>query len=274
MKRFTILITFFLFSINVFSQKNINFINKKAKCLNKKIEVSKLFMNYNIIMVGEIHGTNEPSILVKEISNAILLNDDKVAIGIEAKASEFQKFINKPSRETLKECKFFTRKSTDGRNSIAWFNLILSSELNDSIDIFFFDIEDYSRYKKRDSLMAVNILEVYNKDTNRKIITLSGNLHNRILPAFDNMISSYNYLSKVKKLKLCSIGLKFYQGTAMVNMGKGLEKRIFKPRNSIFSDSKLKCSYLVFNNKPIKERIYNFYFYTKNISISNLVKEE
>lgn len=250
------------------AQKCKQYINKNAVCVSNTTKTYTLLNEYDIVMVGEIHGTTEPAELVLDLANVFIANNEKVIIGIEAKTSEFELFIENPNEENLKKSTFFTRENVDGRNGLAWYNLILKSLEKKSIKLFFFDIEDYAQYEIRDSLMARNIYNKYNEFSDYKMITLSGNLHNTLIPKYENIKSTYNFLEKNDGIKIGTIAHTFHEGSALVNRGNGLETYTFAPKETIFSKSKMDCSFLVFNNKNKSKKYYTFRYYTPKITSS------
>jgi hypothetical protein len=225
---------------------------------------------FELITVGEMHGTKEPANCVKSLSTLILEKEGEVSVGLEIPDNQLTLFIENPTPENLLNSVFFSKENIDGRNGSAWYNLILYCINDTNINLFFFD--NHSNYNgvKRDSVMYLGIKEQKINHPNSKIITLSGNIHNSRIP-FNEMTTMGMYCLKdtlnFSSDKICSIHHVFSEGTMLNNTGNGLELRTIPFEDNIFSTSINFQNYLIHYNFGSENR-YNCIIYTRKVSQS------
>ena len=262
---------------SLFSQDFSQYIKENAmevKDISKlDADVYNAISTYELIMVGEMHGTQEPAKLVQSFTNLILANENSVSVGLEIPQKELDNFIKNPSEKTLLESKFFTKKNIDGRNGNAWLELILYCSKNPNINLFFFDNYDYQKNQKRDSIMYKGIVAEKKQYPDNKIITLSGNIHNWRIP-FKEMITMGMYCFQdtinFSSEKICSINHAYSEGTMLNNTGNGLELREIDFEESIFSKSAEYENYLVFYGLEYDSR-YSCTFYSEKVHHSEKI---
>jgi len=145
-------------------------------------EIYNIIQGFQLIMVGEMHGTQEPALLVSGLSELIVKYEGNVSVGLELPRDEMGLFISSPSDSSLLYSEFFSKKNIDGRNGKSWFDLILRCNSNPSINLFYFDNYESDQLANRDSTMYRWVVKQSIKYPDSKIITLSGNIHNWLLP--------------------------------------------------------------------------------------------
>jgi hypothetical protein len=88
--------------------------------------------NYEIIMIGEMHGTNEPAEFAYGLCELITKHEDNVIMAMEIRSSLMNNLSDEMSISELKELDFFRGKNFDGRNGIAWLDLVYKGIKNDN----------------------------------------------------------------------------------------------------------------------------------------------
>lgn len=241
---------------------------------NLSQEVYDSISKFELIMVGEMHGTQEPSLLVESFAKLIVKKEGMVSVGLEIPIVELSNFIENPTEDNLLKSKFFSKENIDGRNGQSWFNLILNCAKDTNIKLFFFDNVNTKKGEKRDSIMYEGIKNQKLEYPENKVITLSGNIHNRRIP-FDNMITMGTYCLKdtvnFSYNKVCSINHSFSEGTMLNNVGNGLELTTIPFKENLYSESIDFENYLVFYEFGPEKR-YNCLFYTKKVNYSKEIK--
>jgi len=221
-------------------------------------------------MVGEMHGTNEPSQLVKMLSLLILRKEDSVSVGVEISQDQIN-LSNWPVTDSiLRKTLFFSKENEYGMNGKAWFDLALFCLQNPKINLFFFD--NYKSDENRDSVMYASIVAEKLKNPIHKIITLSGNIHNKIIPHNgQNTMGSFCYNDSVifNSKNITSIKHEYSEGTMMNNTGNGLELRVVDFEENIYSTSTKSKNYLLFFKADYP---YNGIYYTRKVTHSDKLK--
>lgn len=276
MKQLALTICLLLTSLIGFSQGFVENIHQNAIEVNQDFSLDSIqynaFKKYNLIMVGEMHGTQEPAKFVEGLAHLILENENTVSIGLEIPTDEMILFSKFPSDSTLRISKFFTKKNSDGRNGQAWFNLIKYCISDHRIKLFLLD--NYNSMEigveNRDSAMYLSIKKQLNDFPNSKIITLSGNIHNWLIPFKNKATMGYYCMLDSLAFKagtICSINHVYSEGTMLNNTGNGLEFRTVEFQESVYSESTDYKNYLVFYNTA-KPSQYNCTFYTRKVHYS------
>lgn len=277
MKNFVTILYGLLFSITIYSQSIDDYIKQNAielKNINKLNDsVYKHFAKYKIIMLGEIHGTNETAQLANSLAHLFTKHNDTVCLGIEIKPEELTKFIANPTLQNLQYSKYFLSEDIDGRRSITWFNVIKHQLKNKKVKLFFFDFDNDNITTNRDSMLYENVKTVMENNPHSKTILLTGNLHNRLVCANAKKRMGY-YLATDSSLKLankiCSINTSFDTAT-MLNKNVGEEKRLkqmIAPKSELSTAVNYK-QYLLFLGEGID---YNAYFFVRNLTASKSYK--
>lgn len=223
-------------------------------------QVYSLLKNYRLIMIGEIHGTNEPVKLLDEIVSLLTKQGDSVLVGFEIPANQMTYFIKHRTDKSILKTEFFSNPSGDGRASIAWYKTIANMNKNKKVQIFFFDI-NADQNIDADSAMYLNVKSKIKDHPNWKAITIGGGLHNRI-STYKGQKKMGNHLLIDKELNLteslCSLNHEFESGETLWNE--------FKPIPSMYSKISLE-KYLYINPNGLNEE-YNGVFFTRYLTKS------
>ncbi|MBK5285240.1 MAG: hypothetical protein JJE25_07530 [Bacteroidia bacterium] len=197
---------------------------ERLDSLNK--QVYNLLSDNRLIMIGEMHGTNEPAKFVTGLAKLFADHDDSVQVGFEIPSSQMTAFSKSHTDKSIFQSGFFSQRSTDGRASIAWATAISVISKISKAQIFFYDVNEEDFSDRRDSVMYLNIKSKLLEHPTWKTITLSGNIHNMLLP-FRGENKTANYLSNDIELNLednlCSLNHRYQKGTANNNRGNGLQ---------------------------------------------------
>ena len=216
--------------------------------------------DYKVICVGEMHGTKEPAEFLIGLARTFASNKKTVIVGLEVPESSMTQFLKQQDSISLSKTKFFSEKTVDGRGSVAWFRAI--NECNKlGVKFCFFD----NSATDRDLGMFNKLLECYKVDTNAVLLTLSGNVHNRIVP-FNDVKTMGCYLKERFGNKVCSINHINNGGTMFSRTSNGLKVHTVAPTDNIFTTSTNYDSYYLPNIFNITE--YTGFFYTKTMTAS------
>jgi len=237
--------------------------------LNKDIyqEIS----GYDVIMVGEMHGTREPANFVFGLCELIADREDRVILALEIPGYLMSGYSQNITEERLRELEFFQSENSDGRNGQAWLELIANCNKNDKVQIQFID---NNLIAPRDSSMYMDLLEIRRVHPETKIVTLTGNIHNWLKP-FRGKLKLGGYLMKDSKNfgpdRIMSINHIYKQGTMMNNMGNGLELKTIKGKETFFNTTIESKMYLC---KRIMDRQdqYTHFLFTENVTHSEVLK--
>ncbi|MDI9340635.1 MAG: hypothetical protein QM534_08680 [Sediminibacterium sp.] len=249
---------------------------ESANKLNQN--VYSLISKYQILMIGEMHGTNEPASFVSGLIQLLTNNNDSIQIGIEIPSYKMQAFLSNPNSKTIYRSLFFQEKSKDGRATTTWANIIKQYYKHPKVRFFFYDLDENQSKTEddRDSLMYLNIKKQILLKPNWKTITLSGNIHNMLLPRKEKVKMGL-YLMKDKELNLdgktLSLTHCYTKGTMLNNSGTGLT--VHKVN---LSDSPLAkvltydCYLLIYPEGTIAP--YSGFFYTKTVTAAKLTNRK
>ncbi|MCJ8292729.1 MAG: hypothetical protein HRT58_03395 [Crocinitomicaceae bacterium] len=269
-----ILLVFLLIPVFSFTQGFGDYISENAKQINDDYKLDSTFYEhfkkYNLIMVGEFHGTQEPATLVKAISELLLQNEETVSVGLEIPESQMTFFTQIPNDSILSLTDFFIQENTDGRNGKAWYDLISYCNSTPTINLFFFDNYGSMGITNRDSSMYLSIIDQMNKYPESKLITLSGSIHSWLIP-FNNNPTMGNYCINdslnFSSNAICSINHVFSEGTMLNSIGNGLELRTIEFEESLYSKSVDYKNYLVFYETADPSE-HNCIYYTRKVNHS------
>ncbi len=228
--------------------------------------------NYEVIMMGEMHGTNEPAAFVLGLAKLISKKEGKVVLAMEIQSSEIDIYGKKITTENLLKTKLFTRENIDGRNGQAWFNLIAEASRVNGLSIVYID---NNTVQPRDSSMYLDVK--YCKETfpNTKIITLTGNIHNILKPYVgEHKLGSYlmNDTVLFNPQKIMSINHMYKSGTMMNSNGKGIELRTVEGKDSFLNKTIATKKYLC-KNIFESQNNYTHFLYTESVSHSDKVRK-
>lgn len=242
--------------------------------MNLTDSVYHQFSSYRLIMVGDMHGTNEPADLALGLARLFSAKGDSVSLGMEIPKDQMTEFLNSGTDSSIYQSKFFNDPLIlDGRESFAWANVIRRLKRNPKVEVFFFDINsDEINIGNRDSMMYVKIKKQMLRKPGWKTITLSGNMH---AMTSEGERQAGSYLKNDAELKLtermATISNYYQSGNCYANFGHGLEKREFNREPNEYDTLFPYKKYLI---KVRKESPfpYSVIYYTNQITASPQVK--
>ena len=230
--------------------------------------------NYEIIMIGEMHGTNEPAEFAYGLCNLITKSEKNVVLALEIRSSQMNNLSDEMSITQLKELDFFRRENFDGRNGVSMLNLIYKSNQNERIILKFIDNPYPS--STRDSSMYREIRNIHNKYPNTKIVTLTGNVHNSFTPLFDKVrIGGYlvkdtaNFDSK----KIMSINHVYSEGTMFNNDGTGIKISTIEREDNIYNTT-LSHDMFLYKKLPEEQNRCTHILYTDKVTASGKIEKD
>jgi hypothetical protein len=231
--------------------------------------MAKALRPFRVVMVGEMHGTREPAQFAGALAEAFARTGDSVLLGVEIRGESLGTFPRDRNEASLLASPFFQGATGDGRNSGAWKDLLLGAVKNPRIGLFFFD----ARGGARDSMMAVNIVRAMEEHPGWKVVTLSGNMHNKVRPiGGTRMAASYLLQAAGKELagRLCSINIAYGEIAMWGDMGDGLKLHTGKSDN-IYAQAAPSDNYLLLLD-PRSDYDYNAILFVRNLTASAPVK--
>lgn len=129
---------------------------------------------------------------------------------------------------------------------------------------------------ERDSAMYLSVLEQYLQDPSIKIITLSGNIHNMLVPMGDMKTMGAHLLNDTlnfSESSLCSIRHVYSEGTLLNNTGNGLELKKVEFEESVYSKSHTSPNYFV-TYIAAQPSPYNGVLFTRKVNYSPVIQTE
>jgi hypothetical protein len=234
---------------------------------NLSDSIYTLLSPFQIVMVGEMHGTNESAPFVSGLTNLFTRRGDSIQVGLEITSDFMSKFLQLHTDSSVYQSEFFNNPPyLDGRESLPWANLISTLNKNPKVKIFFFDTNrDKEVVRFRDTLMAANIKIQFDKHPTWKMITLSGNYHNKISDA--NTMASV--LKRNISAKVCSLNMEYKEGSCNANFTHGLEIKQLGSYPSVFNSTEGYDRYLLLYSAK-SNYDYNGIYYTKYITAATM----
>jgi len=252
-------------------KKNAIPIESLSKLSNK---IYDEIANFEILMIGEMHGTNEPAEFAYGLCELIAKHEGSVIMAMEIRASRMNNLSDEMSISELKELDFFRGKNFDGRNGVAWLDLVYKSIKNDGIILKFIDNPYPS--SPRDSSMYREIRNIHIKNPNTKIVTLTGNVHNSFIPLFDKvriggylLKDSVNFDSK----KIMSINHDYSEGDMLNNDGTGLKISTIERKENIYNTT-LSHDMFLYRKFPEEQNECTHILYTDKVTASGIIKKD
>lgn len=252
-------------------KKNAIPIESLSKLSNK---IYDEIANFEILMIGEMHGTNEPAEFAYGLCELIAKHEGSVIMAMEIRASRMNNLSDEMSISELKEVNFFRGKNFDGRNGEAWLDLVYKGIKNDRIILKFIDNPYPS--SPRDSSMYREIRNIHIKNPNTKIVTLTGNVHNSFIPLFDKVrIGGYllkdtvNFDSK----KIMSINHVFSEGNMLNSDLTGLKMKTIEREENIYNTI-LSHEMFLYRKFPKEQNLCTHILYTDKVTASEIIKKD
>jgi hypothetical protein len=239
------------------------------------IEVYKSLVTYKLIMIGEMHGTNEPAKFVIGLTRLLTEMGDSVQVGLEIPSQQMTKYLDQPKDSNILSSDFFVTKSYDGKASFAWAEIISRLNKNPKVRFFFYDINkgDCQNSDDRDSVMYIKVKNEIKEHQRWKTITLSGNIHNMLIP-YKNKSKMALYLIKDNELnlsdKVCSLNHYYQSGTMLNNTGNGLTIHHVNNSEADYSNAVDYENYLLIFRVRAANRYSGIYF-TRDVTAVKMV---
>lgn len=275
-KRLFLILTIALQLTNLFGQDLQTHLKENAVKISHLDKLDKLvyekLKDFKLIMIGEMHGTNEPANFLVGLTELFANHGDSVQVGLEIPSELMTTYSRLFTDSSVFQSDFFLNSFDDGRATIAWANAITQLTINSKVQIFFYDINksESKDFQDRDSLMYIKIKQKIIEHPNWRTITLSGNIHNMRLKFRDKLTAAY-YLCNDKDLnfidKICTLNHYYQSGTMLNNIGNGLELRQVNNNPTVFSETFDFDNYLYLYPTA---NTYNGIFFTKNVTASKL----
>jgi hypothetical protein len=240
-------------------------------------DIYNLVSDYSLIMIGEMHGTNEPAEFVIGLTDLLTSKGDSVQVGMEIPSTKMKRYIEEHSDNSIYSSDFFKR-SVDGRASDAWAQVISKVSKNHKASIFFYDVNDgdCSNVDDRDSMMYLKIKNKIQEHPSWKTITISGNIHNMLLPYKGKAKTAYFLINDQDlnlKDRICSLNHLYQRGSMINNSGNGLELKQVDNSDSDYSTAVDYDNYLFL--MPINVTFgYSGIYFTKNVTAARMLDEK
>jgi TonB family protein len=285
MKILSILLLFFV--LNLHSQNSsdaVSELRKNALAISNLEDLDQSIYeeikNYDVILVGEMHGTQEPAKFVYGLLNLISKNEGQVVLVLEAPLKSIGCSVP-VSQYCLDDSDFFTSENIDGRNGKAWYDLLRMGGNLRGVNIGCFDNQ---RVSPSDSSMYLDFVDFrkgiddHYKYRKVKIVSLSGNIHNSLKPHRNKAtLGSYllNDTINFKPERIMSINHWYKEGTMMNNSGNGLELKTVEGKDNFLNQTISSKMYLC-KSLLESQKNYTHFLFTEKVTHSeklNLKKE-
>ena len=176
---------------------------------------------YRAILIGEMHGTKESPEFVDGMVNLWLNSGEKVLLGLEMSKStqgKIDSFMSTGDFTPVKKSPFFYGTFKSGISSVAMADLIKSFYKKPNVKIVCICNDRYYPNTDWDSTMAVNEINALKDNPGYKLITLTGNLHNKMEPDKFGTPMGYRLYRiphiGLKKEEIASVDVVYDGGTA------------------------------------------------------------
>lgn len=138
---------------------------------------------YQVITVGEVHGTNEAPAFVLRLLKLLAKKGRSPLLGLEILTDvqgTVDSFLKTGKIEVLKDSAFFKRDIQEGRSSSAMADLLAGARALRGLRVVCFDPTDPTDWQDRDTKMARNISAAFSKQGKGVAVILAGNAHTAI----------------------------------------------------------------------------------------------
>ena len=167
-------------------------------------EFKTLLAQYQVLLIGEVHGSIEYPAFVLDLAKNLATPGQKLAVGFEIPADE-QSLVSEAvalkDPSVLLRSQFFQGTFQDGRQSSAMALLIAALGEIDGVEVFCFDKDSRVNAEDRDLEMAKNVARWVKDSGATQTILLAGNLHTRLIkgnPFDPNFLPMGFYLPRVE----------------------------------------------------------------------------
>lgn len=236
-----------------FGQSVEEFIQTNAIKIDSNLSVpstSPVIFDCKLVMVGEMHGTQEPVGFTVSLAESFAKKGKPVAVGFEIPNTAMGDFLMFPSDSALRNTEWFSHENVDGRSSESWFNALLACALNPDIDVFFFDQDSTCQIADRDSCMANNVLAFMDVHPEHAVLTISGNIHSRYAEfrgaeTMGSILVSDTIRFSAKDI--CSVSHYYEKGTMRNSRGNGVETYEVDSGQSVYGTAVDYSNYILFH---------------------------
>lgn len=192
-----------------------------------------------VLLVGEMHGTEQAPAFVRDVACAALAAGLEVTVGLEidrADDAAYQVYLasdgSAAARERLLAAPFWRREFQDGRGSVAMLELMESlralraSSGEERLWLTLIDRPEAG--PARDEAMSLRVVEAIEARPKDFVVVLTGNIHNRFTkgmpwdPDLEPMaykISRHSLVLQSPYARLVSLDMAYPGGTAWVCFG-------------------------------------------------------
>jgi hypothetical protein len=227
--------------------------------------------NYKIIMIGEMHGTQEPVRFFTQLVSKLSARK-KIIAGYEIPGYLFSLKKEEINDSSLRKQKCF-QFNTDGRFSTSWYESILALSKKTNVEFLFFDISFGQDPHNRDSAMFLNIRNKYLMDTSVIIVTITGNVHNKLIP-HKNSNTLGCYLRTYLTPSILSMSHHYNNGSMYNNFGQGLKINHVNDEAGVYKTLHSSANYFYIFGKDDKWSAWNSFLYTEKINASFPIKNK
>lgn len=225
--------------------------------------VYRLLSPFQVIMFGEMHGTNESAPFIQGLTKLFTGKGDSVLVGLEIPPAAMVRFTSLGTDSSIYQSAFFSKApATSGKESLPWASLIARLNRNNKVKIFFFDVADgEGRNASWDSLMAMKAEMQLGRYPGWRMITLGGNYHNRIT----DPKTMASILKRKITAKVCTLNMEYKEGSANANFGHGLEIKQLESHPSVFNSTEGYDRYVMLKS-PTSRYAYDGFYFIKTLS--------
>jgi hypothetical protein len=185
--------------------------------------------NFNTILIGEVHGTNEGPQSALGIVNLLTKNGQKTLLCLPINSneqSEIDKFMASGDMSILQKMPFFNNPKPDGKSSKAIADLLKSVSGNKKVKVACVDynVSNSTEKSLQASTIAENLSVAASSNAGYTVVSLVANIHSFLYlyrDASSNNIETMGYLLQKNKgfdrKKMLSLQLLFKEGMAYNN---------------------------------------------------------
>jgi hypothetical protein len=231
--------------------------------------VVDIFRNQKLILVGEMHGTTEPSRFVNYLVQNLFGKGRKICVGFEISPQEMLSSEDLYDSTALSMCPFFNDQFS-GKASTAWFDLIRNVSRLTDVELFYFDLnkKQIKNASQRDSMMFFNIKTKMLTDTEAIYICITGNAHNRLSDqVFPIPMAQYFLKDKQLNLDLNNMvcfNQEYVEGAGNFNTGDGMRLHNLKTSDKFYTYTGMR-NYFAFTHQLI-DNYYNGVLFTYHVT--------
>jgi len=285
MLRGIFLLTSVILVLNVQAQDPATYLKQNAVKIDDPeflpVQLYNILSPYKLVMLGEIHGANEPAKFMIGLAKLFASKGDSVQVGLEIPSEDMTAYISAHTDSSVYLSRFFADpRSEDGRETDAMAGIIAKLNNNPKVKIFFYDINpgDCQYTYQRDSMMYSKIKKQYQLHPGWKMLTLSGNVHN--ITSADNDVGTMTmgvYLKQDKELNLgdqiFTIKHYFIRGSMVNTNGRGLELKTVDNGDNVMSQTLGWDKYFLVAN-PIRNYPYTAIYFTETVTAAKMLNKK